>query len=471
MTSRSASGRSRSRSRRTTWIPRAAAASAGPSGSSTPRPRPPRLEHRPSGVPGAALAKEASARRAGQHKLCVQATRAPHPAASDVRPPRRPAPPAVSGGRPGTSVREIPLARPLLDEREEELVLEVLRSGRLSLGPTIDRFEELLAERIGAPYVAAVSSGTAGLHLLAHIAGLGPGDEAITSPISFASSANCFIFGGATPVFADVDPRTLNLDPAAVEAAVTPRTKALVAVDMFGYPCELDELRAICERHALVLIEDAAEALGAEYKGRPIGSHGPSGVFGFYPNKQLATGEGGVVFTHSEEEWRLVRSLRNQGRDYEGGGWFHHVRVGWNYRWTDVQAAIGIAQLEKLDRLLALRSEVAARYDALLDGSGIEPLCPDDVDHRRSWFVYVVKVPEGVDRDRVMERLRAEGIGTADYVPCVHLQPYMRETYGFREGTCPVAEAAAARTLALPFYPQLEQEDQQRVAGALRAAL
>jgi len=368
-------------------------------------------------------------------------------------------------------VREIPLARPLLDEREEELVLEVLRSGRLSLGPTIDRFEELLAERIGAPYVAAVSSGTAGLHLLAHIAGLGPGDEAITSPISFASSANCFIFGGATPVFADVDPRTLNLDPAAVEAAVTPRTKALVAVDMFGYPCELDELRAICERHALVLIEDAAEALGAEYKGRPIGSHGPSGVFGFYPNKQLATGEGGVVFTHSEEEWRLVRSLRNQGRDYEGGGWFHHVRVGWNYRWTDVQAAIGIAQLEKLDRLLALRSEVAARYDALLDGSGIEPLCPDDADHRRSWFVYVVKVPEGVDRDRVMERLRAEGIGTADYVPCVHLQPYMRETYGFREGTCPVAEAAAARTLALPFYPQLEQEDQQRVAGALRAAL
>jgi perosamine synthetase len=216
-----------------------------------------------------------------------------------------------------TGVREIPLARPLLDEREEELVLEVLRSGRLSLGPTIDRFEELMAERIGAPYVAAVSSGTAGLHLLARIAGLGPGDEAITSPISFASSANCFVFEGATPVFADVDPRTLNLDPAALQAAITPRTKAVVAVDMFGYPCELDEIRAICERHGLALIEDAAEALGAVYKGRPIGSHGPSGVFGFYPNKQLATGEGGVVFTHSEEEWQLVRSLRNQGRDYE----------------------------------------------------------------------------------------------------------------------------------------------------------
>ncbi len=289
--------------------------------------------------------------------------------------------------------------------------------------------------------------------MLAHIAGLGPGDEAITSPISFASSANCFIFGGATPVFADVDARTLNLDPAAVEAAITPRTKAIVAVDMFGYPCELDELRAICDRHGLALIEDAAEALGAEYKGRPIGSHGPSGVFGFYPNKQLATGEGGVVFTHSEREWQLVRSLRNQGRDYEGGGWFHHVRVGWNYRWTDVQAAIGIGQLEKLDRLLALRSQVAARYDALLDGSGVEPLCADDADHRRSWFVYVVKVPEGVDRDRVMAELRSEGIGTADYVPCVHLQPYMRETYGFREGTLPGRGSrgrAHARAAVLP---------------------
>src|SRR5205823_12970492 len=201
--------------------------------------------------------KEASARRAGQHKLCVQATRAPHPAASDVRPPRRPAPPAVSGGRPGTSVREIPLARPLLDEREEELVLEVLRSGRLSLGPTIDRFEELLAERIGAPYAAAVSSGTTGLHLLCVAAGIGPGDEVITSPYSFAASANCFLYEGGTPVFADIDPRTLNLDPGAVEAAVTERTKAIVAVDIYGYPCELDELRAIADRHSLALIDDS----------------------------------------------------------------------------------------------------------------------------------------------------------------------------------------------------------------------
>jgi len=351
-------------------------------------------------------------------------------------------------------------------------VLEVLRSGRLSLGPTIDRFEELIAERVGAPFAAAVSSGTAGLHLLCHIAGLGPGDEVITSPVSFVASANCFIFEGATPVFADVDPRTLNLDPAAAESAITERTKAIVAVDMFGYPCELDEIRALCERHGLAVIEDAAEALGAEYKGTPVGGHGPSAVFGFYPNKQVATGEGGVVLTHSEREWQLLRSLRNQGRTYDTGAWFDHVRLGFNYRWTDVQAAIGIAQLEKLDRILELRAAAAARYEELLVGvDAVETPCADDADHRRSWFVYVVMLEPGSDRDGVMARLRSEGIGTAEYVPCVHLQPYMREQYGFREGMCPVAEDASSRTLALPFFAGLEAGDQERVVEALRAAL
>jgi len=307
--------------------------------------------------------------------------------------------------------------------------------------------------------------------MLCRIAGLAPGDEAITSPLSFASSANCFVFEGATPVFADVDPRTLNMDPAALEAAITPRTKAVVAVDMFGYPCELDEIRAICERHGLALIEDAAEALGAEYKGRPVGGQGVPAAFGFYPNKQIATGEGGVVLTASEHEWQLLRSLRNQGRDYEGGAWFHHVRLGFNYRWTDVQAAIGIGQLEKLDRLLSLRAEVAERYSRLLAGTDVEPLCSDDAEHTRSWFVYVVALPPRADRDRVMDELRAQGIGTADYVPCVHLQPYMREMFGLREGTCPVAEDVASRTMALPFFPQLEADDQERVVEALRAAL
>jgi perosamine synthetase len=369
------------------------------------------------------------------------------------------------------SVREIPLSRPYLDTREEELVLEVLRSGRLSLGPAIERFEELFAERVGAPYAAAVTSGTAGLHLLAHIAGLGPGDEVITSPISFVATANCFIFEGAEPVFADVDARTLNLDPAAVEAAITDRTKAIVAVDMFGYPCELDGLRAIAERHGLTLIDDSCEALGARYKGAPVGSHGVSAVFGFYPNKQITTGEGGVATTHSEAEYDLLRSLRNQGRSYESR-WFHHVRLGFNYRFTDLQAAVGIAQLEKLDRILELRSAAAARYTELLrEVDGVEPPLEDDADHVRSWFVYVVKVDRGLDRDAVLERLAAEGIEAGHYVPCVHLQPYMRDRYGFTEGLCPVAEDVAGRTVALPFFPQLEVEDQERVVDALRSAI
>jgi dTDP-4-amino-4,6-dideoxygalactose transaminase len=366
----------------------------------------------------------------------------------------------------------IPLSRPYLGEREEELVLDVLRSGRLSLGPTIERFEELIAERTGAPHAVALSSGTAGLHLLARIAGVGPGDEVITSTFSFVASANCFVVEGATPVFADIDARTLNLDPDAVEAAVTERTKAIVAVDIFGYPCELDELRAIADRHGLVLIDDSCEALGAEYKGRPLGSHGPSSVFAFYPNKQVAAGEGGVVTTHSEDEAKMLRSLRNQGRSYEGGRWFHHPYLGLNYRWTDLQAAVGLAQLEKLDEILELRAAAAARYAKLLaDVDGVTLPAPDDEEHVRSWFVYVVLLDEGVDRSGVASRLAEEGIECGEYLPCIHLQPYMREAYGFGEGLCPVAEDASRRTLALPFFPGLERADQERVAEALAGAL
>ena len=370
------------------------------------------------------------------------------------------------------ATREIPLSRPWLTEREEELVLEVLRSGRLSLGPWIERFEQLIAERVGAPHAAAVSSGTGGLHLLCRNAGIGPGDEVITSPLSFVASANCFILEGATPVFADVDRMTLNMDPAAVEAAITERTRAVVAVDMFGYPCELDELRTVADRHGLTLIEDSAEALGAEYKGRPLGAHGPAAVFGFYPNKQITTGEGGVVVTHSEDEWRALVSMRNQGRSYgEGGSWFHHVRVGLNYRWTDLQAAIGIAQLERLDEILELRAAAARRYDELLAAvEGIELPAPDDADHHRSWFVYVVRLDPDLDRSQVMTELRREGVQTAEYIPCIHLQPYMRDRYGFGEGMCPVAEDTAGRTLALPFFTQIEPADQERVVEVLRAA-
>ena len=369
------------------------------------------------------------------------------------------------------AVRAVALSGPWLDEREEELVADVLRSGRLSLGPTVDRFEEAFAEQVGAPYAAAVSSGTAGLHLLCIAAGVGPGDEVVTSPYSFVASANCAIYEGATPVFADIDPRTLNLSPAAVEAAITDRTRAVVAVDIYGYPCELDELRAICEARGIALIQDACEALGARYKGEPVGSQGPPAVFAFYPNKQITTGEGGMVTMHSESEWRLVRSLRNQGRA-DSGGWLEHARLGFNYRLDDVRAAIGLGQLEKLDDILAARSAVASRYGELLGGlEGLGLPCEDDADHERSWFVYVVTLPAGVDREAVIASLTERGVQTARYLPCIHLQPYMQERFGYRVGLCPVAEDAAARTLALPFHARLDVDDQEYVAEALAAAL
>jgi perosamine synthetase len=367
--------------------------------------------------------------------------------------------------------RQIPLSSPWLDEREEQLVLEVLRSGRLSLGPTIDRFEEAFADTVGAPYAAAVSSGTAGLHLLCIAAGVGPGDEVVTSPYSFVASANCAIYEGATPVFADIDRRTLNLAPAAVEAAITDRTRAVVAVDIYGYPCELDELRAICDRHGIALVDDACEAVGARYKAQPVGSHGVSSVFAFYPNKQLTTGEGGMVTTHSEEEWRLLRSLRNQGRA-DSGGWLDHARLGFNYRMDDVRAAIGLGQLEKLDDILSARAAAAARYGDLLTGvEGLELPPSNDAEHERSWFVYVVALPAGANREAVIEELDRRGVQTARYLPCIHLQSYMRERYAFGEGLCPVAEEMSARTLALPFHARLDEEDQVYVAEALADAL
>jgi perosamine synthetase len=368
------------------------------------------------------------------------------------------------------ATRRVPLAGPWLGEREEELVLEVLRSGSLSLGPTGPRFEEQFADYVGAPWCAAVSSGTAGLHLCMRLADVGPGDEVVTSPYSFVASANCAIYEGATPVFADIDARTLNLDPAAVEAAITERTKAIVAVDIFGYPCELDALLALCERHGLFLVQDACEALGAEYKGRRLGSHGHPAVFAFYPNKQLTTGEGGTVTTGSEEQYRLLVSLRNQGRA-DSGGWLHHARFGFNYRLDDLSAAVGIGQLERLDEMLAARAEVADRYTRLLADSDVETPVPDDADHKRSWFVYVVKLPAGIDRDRAIAELDRAGVASAPYLPSIHLQPYMRERFGFSEGLCPVSEDASRRTLALPFFPQLELEDQERVVEALLAAL
>jgi perosamine synthetase len=335
----------------------------------------------------------------------------------------------------------------------------------------IGRFEAALAKRVGAPHVAAVSSGTAGLHLAVRLAGLEEGDEVVTTPFSFVASANCVLYEGATPVLADIDPRTLNLDPDAVEAAVTPRTRAILAVDIFGYPADYAGLEAIAERYGLALIEDACEALGAEYQGRPLGSRSAPAVFAFYPNKQVTTGEGGAVAVQTGEEWGLLKSLSNQGRS-DSGEWLTHSRLGYNYRLDDLSAALGLAQVEKLDRILELRAEVAARYAELLgDVDGVEVLLPDDADHKRSWFVYVVRLAERIDRNGVMAKLAEQGIASKPYLPSIHLQPYWRERFGTKEGMFPVSEDASRRSLALPFHTRLAEADQERVVEALAASL
>jgi len=293
----------------------------------------------------------------------------------------------------------------------------------------------------------------------------------VTTPFSFVASANAILYEGATPVFADIDPLTLNLHPAAVEAAITPRTKAILAVDIFGYPAEHAELEAIADRHGLVLIEDACEALGAEYEGRPVGSRGTVATFAFYPNKQMTTGEGGAVVLDNAEDWEVVKSLSNQGRS-DSGEWLTHSRLGYNYRLDELSAALGVAQVEKLDRILESRAEAASRYGELLGGvEGLELPLADDAGHKRSWFVYVVRLAEGIDRNGVMARLAEQRIASKPYLPSIHLQPYWRERFGTKEGMFPVSEDASRRSLALPFHTRLGEDVQVRVVEALKAAL
>ena len=367
-----------------------------------------------------------------------------------------------------SATRHIPLARPLLGEREEELVLQVLRSGELSLGSLGPAFERAFAERVGTRFAVACSSGTAGLHMAVHRLGLGPGDEVITSPYSFVASANVIRYTGATPVFADIDERTFNVDPAAVEAAITPRTRALLPVHIFGYPCEIDAINGIAAAHGLPVVEDACEALGAEIGGRAVGTHGNPAAFAFYPNKQMTTGEGGMVVTDDPDVARELHSLVNQGRG-DDGGWLVHDRLGFNYRMDELSAAVGIAQLEKLDLLLDGRRSVAERYDRLLAGiDGVE--LPFRGAHRRGWFVYVVRLAERIDRTAVMAALAERGVATRPYLPAIHLQPAYR-SLGHAPGELPVAARVARSTMALPFFVGLEEDDQAHVAASLREVL
>jgi perosamine synthetase len=362
----------------------------------------------------------------------------------------------------------IPLARPVLGVREEELVLQVLRSGQLSLGPKGPAFERVFAGRVGASFASAVSSGTAGLHLALRGVGVTDGDEVVTTPFSFVASANAAVFERARPVFADIDPVTLNIDPDAAGASVTPRTKALLPVHVFGYPADMEAL----ERLKLPIVEDACEALGARYAdGSVVGSRGHPAVFAFYANKQMTTGEGGVVISPDEAFKQQVDSERNQGRA-PNMDWLDHDRLGFNYRLSDIACALGLAQLERLDDLLAGRSRVAAVYGQALSGFDELTLpCADVGAARRSWFVYVVQLPRGLDRDDVVRALAGHGIPSKPYFPAVHLMTYYRDAFGYRKGQFPVCEDISARSIALPFFPEMTESQVGRVAEALAAVL
>jgi perosamine synthetase len=365
----------------------------------------------------------------------------------------------------------IPLARPEIGPREETLVLEVLRSGRLSLGPMGERFECAFAEWLGVEDAVAVSSGTTGLHLGVRALGWGPGDEVLTSPFSFVASANCLLYEGARPVFCDVDPLTLDLDPAAVEAAVGERSAGILPVHIFGFPAAMPELEAISARHGLGILEDACEALGAvDSEGRRVGARGNLATFAFYANKQLTTGEGGMVVPGDAAVAARLRSERNQGRAPDMG-WLDHGGLGFNYRLSDLAAALGVAQMEKLDELLARRAAVARLYEqGLAELEGVTAPVAARGAERRSWFVYVVRLGDGVDRDAVIAGLAEQGVAAKAYLPCIHLFPHLREL-GYREGQFPVAEAAAAHSLALPFFPAMTESQVARVCEALARSL
>ncbi len=415
------------------------------------------------------------------------------------------------------SAHEIPLSKPDITDLEAEAVMTALRSGRLSIGPMQEQFEKVVAARCGRDHGIACSSGTAGLHMAMLALGVGPGDEVITSPFSFIASANPVLYVGATPVFVDICPKTLNMDPALVERAITRRTKAIVAVEALGNPAYMDAYAAIAARHEIPLIEDCCEALGCSLKGRPCGGFGRVGVFGFYPNKQITTGEGGMVVTDDKRIADLCRSLRSQGRavptmptgtgstssgaavgmggsgvtrrggagssgaDGVAGGdggasapgtgsWLYHERLGYNYRMSELHAALGVAQMRRFDEMMTRRNAVANMYTRRLMSHAeimLPTFSPETV---MSWFVFVVRLSATYtreERDRVIAGMRRHDVGAADYFPCIHLQPFYRELFGFKVGDFPIAESVSGRTIALPFHNHLSERDVDFVCQTL----
>lgn len=379
----------------------------------------------------------------------------------------------------------IPLSRPDISELERRLVDEVLRSGRLALGPMTEQFEALVAARSGCGIGVATNSGTSALQLMLLGLGLGPGDEVITTPLSFIASANPILHAGATPVFVDVCPKTLNADPARIEEAITPRTRAIMAVEAFGNPAYMDQYAQLAARHEILLLEDSCEALGTRHAGRPCGSFGRAGAFGFYPNKQITTGEGGMLVTDDSALADTVRSLRNQGRDSfptadgpnEGtrlGAWLEHQRIGYNCRMSEITAAIGVGQMQRFDEIIERRRRVASLYIERLAGNEHIVLPTVLPESEPTWFIFVIRLTAGYtaeERDRIIAGLRNHDIGAAPYFPCIHLQPPYRERFGFRPGLFPVAESIAGRTIALPFFGGMTPREVDLVCQTLEVML
>ena len=369
----------------------------------------------------------------------------------------------------------IPLSRPHITEQEIQAVTAVLRTDRLSIGPRTEAFEAACAARAGRTYGVAVNSGTSGLHLCVRSLGISEGDEVVTTPFTFIATANCVLFERATPVFADIDPESYNMDPAAAEAAITDKTKALLPVEAFGNTAHFDAYEAIARDRGLAMIEDCCEALGGSLCGRPAGGFGDCGVFAFYPNKQITTGEGGLIVTDREDVRDLCVSMRNQGRATEA--WLSHARLGYNYRMSEVSAALGEVQMRRLDEILDGRRRAAGLYDqalAGLAGEGLLHLPPMAERDTASWFVYVVRLADEFSQDRrdaVLAKLRAAGIGCNNYFVPVHTQPYVMETLGTKRGQFPVTERVAARTIALPFFASLGEGEVGRVADELATAI
>lgn len=386
-------------------------------------------------------------------------------------------------------MNDIPLSAPDITEHEVRAVTEAMRSGRLSIGPRQARFEEMVAERAGRRHGIAVSSGTAGLHMVLLALGIGPGDEVITTPFSFIASANCILYTGAKPVFVDIDPTSLNMDPNQVEAAITDKTKAILAVEVFGNPTHFDTLAKIAQAHEIPLVEDCCEALGGWYKGRPVGSFGRAGVFGFYANKQITTGEGGMIVTDDDRLASVCRSLRNQGRvvavgdsptagsgHNDAGAWLEHERLGYNYRLSEIASAIGMAQMERLDEILDARRRVAEMYTRrLMDWKDlILPTPPHGGDREMSWFVFVVRLTDQYspyERDRIITGMRRHEIGASNYFPCIHLQKVYRDRFGYGKGSFPIAESVSQRTIVLPFYNRLDETHIELIVHTLSVML